>query len=509
MAQQFVEWLERLDKKTHYVLLLATGVSLAALGLAPLSWFVVYFIFVPISLWILSAVKKPFWAGLWFGFGFNTVAFYWFAHAFFTKGIGSLAPIAIGGVVFLLSFYWGLAFFAARKFWRTPIERVLSFTFFWSIAFWVQGTVFSGLPWNLPAQNWVASLELAQNFSWGGIYGISFIAIFCSASLSVLLNFIITKNKSLLILPISAISIMFLLWCFGAYRLSFAENNYSQKDIIVIQPNILQKHKWNPKHRSRIIETYFAQSIDAIKKIKNKNREIIMVWPEAALPINIERAVSIRQSLAKIIPENMILISGFVRFQHPKIFNSLYVIDDKGDIVETYDKNHLVPGGEYLPLQSFLETIGIQQITGPLGGYKAGTSRNLLKSRAQPLICFEISFPREIIKTSRPDWLVNITNDGWYGSSPGPYQHFQLAQIRAIEFGLPVVRAANTGISAIIDPYGRIKQNIPLNKAGTIYASPLPQALAKTFYSRFGEWIFLLFLSLNVVAIKFFAPRNS
>ena len=173
-----------------------------------------------------------------------------------------------------------------------------------------------------------------------------------------------------------------------------------------------------------------------------------------------------------------------------RIYNSLLVIDDKGEVLDGYDKIHLVPFGEYLPFQDFLESLGVMQLTGVRGGFSAGTGPRLLAvpgaPPASPLICYEIIFPDDVVETSaRPGWLLNVTNDAWFGSSAGPYQHFHQARVRAVEQGLPVVRAANTGISAMIDPYGRILAEIGLGEKGAI-DSELPKAGPPTLFAQLG-----------------------
>src|SRR5262249_11281020 len=175
------------------------------------------------------------------------------------------------------------------------------------------------------------------------------------------------------------------------------------------------------------------------------------------------------------------------------VYNSLIVVDDKGEILGSYDKVHAVRCGEYLPFQDFMESLGFLQLTGIRGGFTAGTDSRLLPipgaPPARPLICYEIIFPNEVANTSqRPGWFLNVTNDAWFGTSAGPYQHFHQAQLRAVEQGLPVVRAANTGISAIIDPYGRVLAELGLKQEGIVDGF-LPWALPPTPFVRWGRWI--------------------
>ena len=191
-----------------------------------------------------------------------------------------------------------------------------------------------------------------------------------------------------------------------------------------------------------------------------------------------------------------------------RIYNSLLAISDKGEVLDGYDKIHLVPFGEYLPFQDFMESLGIFQMTGVRGGFSAGTGSRLLSvpgaPPARPLICYEIIFPDEVMdKSQRPGWLLNVTNDAWFGGSAGPYQHFHQAQLRAVEQGLPVVRAANTGISAIIDPYGRVLGELGLKKEGVVDGL-LPEALPTTKFVTWERWIEIAVLVFALLGWLFF-----
>jgi apolipoprotein N-acyltransferase len=207
-----------------------------------------------------------------------------------------------------------------------------------------------------------------------------------------------------------------------------------------------------------------------------------------------------------------VLITGAVRAPEPapgapmsRAYNSIYVIDHDGSVLSVYDKVHLVPFGEYLPFQDFLERLGLMQITKVQGGFIPGSRRRALDvpraPRFLPLICYEIIFPGEAVpRGERPGWLVNLTNDGWFGISSGPYQHLQQARVRAIEEGLPLVRAANTGISAVIDPLGRVIKSLPLGTEGVLDA-PLPRRIDRTIYVRAGDGVAGLLLGAALVVV--------
>jgi apolipoprotein N-acyltransferase len=206
-----------------------------------------------------------------------------------------------------------------------------------------------------------------------------------------------------------------------------------------------------------------------------------------------------------------VLITGAMRLAEPvdpsdpAAYNSIYVIDREGSIVSLYDKVHLVPFGEYLPFQRFLERLGLQQLTKQRGGFLSGDRRRLITvpgaPLALPLICYEIIFPGDVMAEGpRPGWIVNVTNDGWFGISSGPYQHLQQARLRAIEEGLPLVRAANTGISAVIDPAGRIVNSLPLGREGVI-DSLLPRPIGATIYARVGDRPAAIVVAVALLAV--------
>jgi apolipoprotein N-acyltransferase len=223
-----------------------------------------------------------------------------------------------------------------------------------------------------------------------------------------------------------------------------------------------------------------------------------LIWPESAFPFFLAREADALAQIATLLPPTTVLIVGAARpaSMAPaggvvRAYNSVYVIDHDGTILSVYDKMHLVPFGEYLPFQDFLESLGLMQLTKVRGGYVPGNVRKPMPVPRAPaflaLVCYEIVFPGDAVpRGERPGWLVNLTNDGWFGNSTGPYQHFQQARVRAIEEGLPLVRAANTGISAVVDPLGRIVASLPLGTEGILDAA-LPRPIEPTLYVRFGD----------------------
>jgi apolipoprotein N-acyltransferase len=226
--------------------------------------------------------------------------------------------------------------------------------------------------------------------------------------------------------------------------------------------------------------------------------------------------------IADLLPKGTVLITGSVRAPDlppgariMRAYNSIYVIDHDGNVLAVYDKLHLVPFGEYLPFQEWLERLGLEQLTKVQGGFIPGTLHDSLDvpgaPRALPVICYEAIFPAEVAtRDGRPGWIVNLTNDGWFGISTGPYQHFQQARLRAVEQGLPLVRAANTGISGVVDPMGRIIARLGLGIEGVL-DSRLPAAIAPTIYARVGDIpaATIVVLGLLIVLKRRFTKRTS
>jgi len=266
-----------------------------------------------------------------------------------------------------------------------------------------------------------------------------------------------------------------------------------------MQPNLQQDEKFNYAQKQQVMSRYLALSDRATGPQSMGVRDVThLIWPESAFPFFLTREADAMAEIADLLPKGTVLITGSVRapdlppgVRITKAYNSIYVIDHDGSVVSIYDKLHLVPFGEYLPYQDYMERLGFEQLTRQQGGFIAGTVRRSLDipnaPPALPLICYEAIFPA-ITRSpdDRPGWMINLTNDGWFGISTGPYQHLQQARMRAIEQGLPLVRAANTGISAVIDPLGRIVARLGLGFEGVL-DSRLPSRIGSTTYASLGD----------------------
>jgi apolipoprotein N-acyltransferase len=268
----------------------------------------------------------------------------------------------------------------------------------------------------------------------------------------------------------------------------------------IMQPNLQQDVKFNYAAKAEVMQKYLTLSDRASGPQSTGVRDAtILIWPESAFPFFLTREADAMAQIAELLPKGTVLITGSVRapddlkpgVKVTRAYNSIYVIDHDGSVLSVYDKLHLVPFGEYLPFQDFMEKLGFVQLTKVSGGFIPGLRRKPMEvpnaPRMLPLICYEAVFPGNIAaRDDRPGWMVNLTNDGWFGISTGPYQHLQQARLRAIEEGLPLVRAANTGVSAVIDPMGRIVARLGLGIEGVL-DSGLPAAIPPTVYARIGD----------------------
>jgi apolipoprotein N-acyltransferase len=280
----------------------------------------------------------------------------------------------------------------------------------------------------------------------------------------------------------------------------------------IMQPNLQQDDKFNYSAKTDVMSRYLRLSDRATSAGSNGIRDVThLIWPEAAFPFFLTREPDALAQIAGLIRPSTVLITGAVRaasdanLRDQRAYNSIYVIDPNGSIRGVYDKVHLVPFGEYLPFQRVLERLGLMQLTKVIGGFLSGDRRRpmdvLGAPKMLPLVCYEAIFPGAAVPPGeRPGWMVNVTNDGWFGISSGPYQHFQQARVLAIAEGLPLVRAANTGISAVVDPVGRIINSLPLGIEGVLDAR-LPAAIAPTLYAKYGNYLFVSALILTVFVV--------
>jgi apolipoprotein N-acyltransferase len=495
----------------------------SALAMAPINAWPVLFVTFPVLVWLVDGSAAGRWSGTWrafgagwcFGFGYFFAGLYWIGYAFLVdaKTFGWLLPIAVTGLPAVLAIYTGLGLAAARMIWVRGPERILALAVVLTITEWLRGHLFTGFPWNTYGYALTAPLALAQSVSLVGIWGLTFMSIAIFASPAVLADDP-KDTPHPYRAPVAALVILAAMAGFGVARLRTHPTSYvSGVKLRIMQADLQQDEKFNYADKDKIMARYLALSDRATGPYSNGIHDIThLIWPESSFPFFLTREPEELAKIVAMLKPHTELITGAVRAAPPaagsrevRAYNSIYVIDPDGSIRGIYDKIHLVPFGEYLPFEPLLKSIGLRQLTKQVGGFLAGDRRRVMDipgaPKMLPLICYEAIFPGAAVPPGeRPGWLVNVTNDGWFGISSGPYQHFQQARALAIAEGLPLARAANTGISAVIDPVGRIVNSLPLGAEGVLDAR-LPRALAPTIYARFGDYAVVLFLIVGVLSV--------
>lgn len=483
--------------------------AVSVLALAPVNAWPVLFITFPIAVWLidgasagrLGGVMTAAVSGWWFGFGFFVAGLYWLGFAFLVdaKTFAWLLPFAVIGLPAGLAFFTAAAFGAARLLWMRGPLRILALALALTAAEWLRGHVLTGFPWNTIGYALTGPLVLAQASALIGLWGLTFLAIYLFASPAVLADERSDTPRPWLTVLIP-LAMLGALAVYGAARLARTPTQFvAGVKLRIMQPNLAQDEKFNYGAKQQVMSRYLSLSDRATGPDATGVRDVThLIWPESAFPFFLAREAEALAQIADLLPPGTVLIVGAARpataAPTPGIvraYNSIYVIDHDGSILSVYDKLHLVPFGEYLPFQDFLESLGLMQLTKVRGGYISGERRGPMTAPGAPaflpLICYEIVFPGEAVpRGERPAWLVNLTNDGWFGRSSGPYQHLQQARVRAIEEGLPLVRAANTGVSAVIDPVGRIIRSLPLGTEGVL-DSALPRSIEPTIFVRFRD----------------------
>jgi apolipoprotein N-acyltransferase len=482
--------------------------ALSALAMAPFDAWPILFLTFPTLVWLIDGAGTPRWGGMtsaasigwWFGFGYFLAGLYWIGYAFLVdaRTFGWLLPFAVLGLPALLAVFTALGVVLARILWTRGAVRILALGVTLTAAEWLRGHVLTGFPWNAFGYAITSPLALAQSASLIGLWGLTFIAVVVFASPATLTDDPSETRAPWLPLALG-IAVLAGLGAWGAVRLHRTPTRFVAKvHLRIMQPDLQQDVRFNYSARREVMNRYVTLSERATGLQSRGMGEVThLIWPESPFPFFLTREASALVQITKLLAPGAVLITGAMRLAepvnpaNPGAYNSIYVIDHNGSIVATYDKVHLVPFGEYLPFEHVLERLGLQELTKQRGGFRAGDRRRLLSipgaPPALPLICYEIIFPGDAVPPGkRPGWIVNVTNDGWFGNSPGPYQHFQQARVRAIEEGLPLARAANTGISAVVDPLGRIIKSLPLGREGVL-DSPLPQAIGATTYARLGD----------------------
>jgi apolipoprotein N-acyltransferase len=481
----------------------------STLALSPIDFWPAMFVTLPVLVWLTDGAASARWGGIvaaagtgwWFGFGYFLAGLYWVGYAFLVdaKTFGWLLPFAVIALPAGLALFTALGLALARAAWTGGAMRILTLAAALTTSEWLRGHVLTGFPWNAIGYTLTGPLVFAQGASVLGLWGLTFMAVAVFASPAVLADDP-SEKYPLWLAPAIAVVALLALALFGAIRLANTPTAFVDGvRLRIMQPNLQQDDKFNYSAKQAVMNRYLTLSDRSSTPQSNGVHDVThLIWPESAFPFLLARESDALADIAKLLAPGTVLITGAARAAElgPNTrvlhaYNSIYVIDHDGSILSVYDKIHLVPFGEYLPFQSLLERLGLMQLTKVPGGFDAGDRRRAITlphaPSFLPLICYEVIFPHDVVPAGeRPNWIVNLTNDGWFGISSGPYQHLQQTRVRAIEEGLPIVRAANTGISAVIDPVGRIVTSLPLGAEGVLDSS-LPQRIASPPYARMGD----------------------
>lgn len=500
-----------------------------ALGQAPLQLFAVSLVGLVIALRIMAGqrTRAAIWTGFAIGAGYGAFAMCWIVEPFFVEAkiYGWMSPFAILGMGAGMGAFW--AFGVGVGHWlggANRFRRIIGIALGLLLAELARSYILTGLPWALLGHVFVGT-PIAQLASLIGPLGLS----------AVLLSLAVLGSMSGKYLRIGGAlfgALTFsLAWAWGGWRLN---QPIAPRDITatvrLVQPNAPQALKWQEGYARMFFDRHLSLSAEPFLPLTDGPRVAgftpamtsatiraqgprpdLIIWPETAVPFWLDEP-GIGLTLIAEASGAMTAL-GIQRSEGLAYYNSLAVLTPDAQVVDVYDKFHLVPFGEYIPFGDTLAKIGITAFAAREGnGYSAGAGAKLLDfgiaGRAQPLICYEAVFPQDVrAAPERPDWLLQATNDAWFGSLIGPQQHLAQARLRAIEQGLPMLRAANTGISAVIDAHGEILAELGMDRAGLIDAV-LPAALPPTPYSRWGDWLFTAFLTLSSTILFAFRRQN-
>ena len=441
--------------------------------------------------------RQAFLVGWLFGLGWFGLGLYWVAIAFYADAerFAALAVPAVMALTMACALFTGLAALLARlRYWSSSLAFAFAFAACWLLAEQLRGNWGVGFPWNPLGLVWTSSDAMLQPIAWIGSPGLS-AATALAAALPV--DLVDPRPRRRWIGFGIALTVLAVWFALGELRLaSVATPTSTEVQLRLVQANIPQHTKWDPE----LAAAWFRRNLD----LSQSSGATAIIWPESAVPYEIDREPIVRDLLGEAAGRGYLLTGGDrVQFEPetPVFNNSLWALNGEGDVVARYDKVDLVPFGEFLPARAILAGLGLQKLTAGTFDFEPGPGRRTIKlvglPAFSPLICYEATFPGTAIDrhAPRPAWLLNVTNDAWFGHSWGPYQHLAMARMRAIEEGLPLVRAANTGISVITDAFGRVLQRLPLGQTGVIDAA-LPGSLPQPVYARYRGWLTFGLLAL-------------
>lgn len=524
-AQRFRAVACRLIAKRPFVATFSAG-AFSTLAMAPVHFWPVLLFTLPVLLWALDDLpsgqvtmswRTAAWRAWVFGFGYHFAGLYWIGFSFLVQAerFAALMPFAIAALTASLALFFaaaGVAFAFARERVQPLLPRIVLLALILMVSEWLRGHILTGFPWNILGYALTMPLPLMQSAGLFGIYVLTGITVITlTAPIAVLAS---SSAAPWRIIWAITIAPLLLATACGYWQLAAHPTAFNPDvRLRLVQPSFSQKDKFVGALHGPIFLRHLElsrQGFQAGKRspVAGKTLPTHIIWPEAAIPFLVRRDRNALAAINAALPDDLRIIAGTFRInvapEVPKdkvgafrVFNSAVTLGGDGKVKSVYDKIHLVPFGEYLPAQNLLNALGFENLTRSKGGLAIGRApRQLMQIAGLPpvamLICYEASFPDEIVQGSkRPGLLINLTNDAWFGTTSGPYQHLHQTRLRAVEQGLSILRSANTGISAVIDPMGRIIGRLGLNKVGVL-DSKLPEPAAVPMYARHGRLIELI-----------------
>ena len=462
--------------------------------------------------------RRRFILGFLFGFIHHVTGLYWISNSLLVEAdkFAWLIPFAASLIPAILALFIGFVCYLTHKLEYKGFAKILFFSSAWVFAEIIRGHALTGFPWNLTGYIFMGSIEISQAAAYVGVYGLSLLAIILFSApymvFSSLVDFKfynrVTKISFSMLYLLPIVFVTAIISMNGREKILKNTDKFEKTYIRVVQPNISQQEKMDNLRLGEQLYKLYTLSV--------KKSEIdgfvpdLIIWPEAATPFNIKVSPLFRDEVSDIVPYSAYLLLGSIRYdiENNAVYNSMEIIDGEGNLVEDkfYNKHHLVPFGEYIPLRKIFPLV--ESIAGGHGDFSRGKGPDIIKldnaPAFSPNICYEIIFPNQVVDNKpefkdRAKFILNLTNDAWFGDSTGPYQHLDKSRMRAIEEGVPVIRAANTGVSAVIDANGIILKSLELNKKGVIDIK-LPAALERpTYFSEHGNKTILLICSFMMV----------
>lgn len=455
--------------------------------------------------------RQAFFDGWWWGFGHFTAGLYWICISLWVEPekFAWLTPFALFGLPAILAVYTGLVAWLL-KLSELRIadrgQRIVVFSVLWVIVEYARAHLFTGFPWNLIGYVWTVSDAMLQFASMAGIYGLSWITVIAASMPSLYVD---EYSAASVRRPVIAVVLLLTgIMLFGLWRLETHPTRYTDIKVRIVQANIPQALKWRPNEVAEGLRKHMRITrLPGIESVK------LVIWPETAIPYYVSSETSLTRDLGAVLPEGALLLAGGIRndASRMQVWNSIFAIDGAGRIMAQYDKHHLVPFGEYIPFRGILP---VEAVAVDMGDFSRGPGPQTLIAGAfppfSPLICYEAIFPDEVTdRTGRAQWLLSLTDDAWFGVSSGPYQDVQMARVRAVEQGLPLLRAANTGISGGFDAYGREITSMSLEKEGALDLYLPISEYRQIIFGRYPQSGILFIIAASTVFLCLCSKKRS